>query len=73
MVEWISVLDRLPLAATKGQSFQTMEVLVSDGKSVTHTDFRIGGLPEPWGEFDPYCNIPRTQITHWMPLPEPPK
>lgn len=72
MSAWISVKDRLPLAAKKGQSFELVEVLVSDGKFVTYTDYRIGGLPEPWGEFDPYCNIPRQQITHWQPLPAPP-
>lgn len=72
MGEWISVKDRLPLIAVDGQSFATVEVLVTDGKYVRATDFRAGGIPVAWVEFDGYGAIARSQITHWMPFPEPP-
>lgn len=73
MIEWINCNDRLPIIAKDGQSFETMEVLVTDGKHVHATDFRAGGIPIAWSEFDSYGAIAKSQITHWMPFPEPPK
>lgn len=72
MSEWISVKDRLPLIAIDGQSFETVEVLVTDGKYVHATEFRAGGVLTAWVEFDGYGAIARSQITHWMPFPKPP-
>jgi hypothetical protein len=73
MSEWVSVDDRLPLVAVDGQSFATVEVLVTDGDRVFSTEFKAGGIPRAWTEFDGYGAIARSQITHWMPLPGPPK
>lgn len=73
MSEWVSVKDRLPLTAIDGQNFTIIEVLVTDGEHVHATDFSAGGFPVAWGEFDAYGAIARSQITHWQPLPEPPK
>lgn len=72
MSKWISVKDRLPLSAMNGQSFETVEVIVTDGKYVHCTEFKAGGIPEAWVEFDGYGAIARSQITHWMPMPKPP-
>jgi hypothetical protein len=72
MSEWISVNDRLPLVATDGQHFACVEVLVTDGEHVHATDFKAGGIPIAWVEFDGYGAIARSQITHWMPMPNPP-
>lgn len=72
-MEWISVEDRLPLQAKDGQSFESVDVLVTDGKHVHATEFKAGGIPAAWVEFDSYGAIARSQITHWMPFPEPPK
>lgn len=72
MSEWISVKDRLPLVAIDGQSFDSVEVIVTDGSYVHVTEFKSGGIPAAWGEFDGYGAIARSQITHWMPLPAPP-
>jgi len=59
MSEWISVKDRLP---------GDYAVLVSggvayyaDGVWYTVTGFTYPGVPIRW------------EVTHWMPLPEPPK
>jgi hypothetical protein len=72
MSGWIEVDERLPIKAVDGQSFQCVEVLVTDGKYVHATDFKAGGIPLAWSEFDSYGAIARSKITHWMPLPPPP-
>lgn len=73
MSEWIKCSERLPLIAVDGQHFETVEVLVTDGKYVHATEFRAGGIPAAWAEFDGYGAIARSQITHWQLLPEPPQ
>lgn len=60
-MEWISVEDRLPDDA--------YPVLVCFGKS--STSIIIGNYVN--GGFYAKSNYPLTKITHWMPLPEPPK
>lgn len=72
MNNWISVKDSLPLSAMDGQSFESVEVIVTDGKHVHCTEFKAGGIPEAWVEFDGCGAIARSQITHWMPMPKPP-
>lgn len=73
MSEWISVNDQPPLTAVDGQSFATVDVLVTDGERVFSTEFKAGGIPRAWTEFDGYGAIARSQITHWMHFPKPPK
>lgn len=73
MSEWVSVDNKLPLIAVDGQSFETVEVLVTDGSHVSATEFKAGGIPLAWSEFDGYGAISRRQITHWMYFPIPPK
>ena len=74
--EWISVKDRLPeqppnIVDEKGRSWFTPDIdcIVCDGKSVfaAHYCFQ--------NKFFWYANSlhPLKNITHWMPLPEPPK
>lgn len=72
MSGWVKCSDRLPLTAADGQSFETVEVLVTDGVHVHCTEFKAGGIPVAWTEFDGYGAIARSQITHWQPLPAPP-
>lgn len=65
-MEWISVKDRLPELETQGCSVDVL--FTEDGKTffgyVCFSDnvFRCQSTDE-------YCH----QVTHWMPLPEPPK
>ena len=60
MSEWISVKDRLPRELHQ-------QVLVVDAKGT----MAIGVLVDKESlYFDSYCNY---DITHWMPLPEPPQ
>lgn len=73
MGEWIKCSDRLPITPVDGQTYECVEVIVSDGKHVHFTEFKAGGIPEAWAEFDSYGAIARSQITHWQPLPHPPK
>jgi hypothetical protein len=72
MSEWISVDERLPITDRDGD-FQSMQVIVTDGERVGVTDFNAGGMPKPWSAFDDYGDIGPDHITHWQPLPEPPK
>lgn len=59
MSEWISVKDRLPK--------ELREVMFYDGEEMW-IGYRLGGL---WCE--DYFTFKESKITHWMPLPEPPK
>lgn len=66
--EWISVEDRLPIKKTDVFAhYKTVEVIVFDGETVFSCEFRAGNTIEFWSEFDDI------NVTHWMPLPDPPK
>tara|TARA_R110002051_G_scaffold5421_1_gene28054 strand:+ start:234 stop:515 length:282 start_codon:yes stop_codon:yes gene_type:complete len=72
MSNWISVEDELPISQDYQSALLGCEVLVSDGVSVYSNTYAIGGnhIGRPWGAFSDDMN---NKITHWMPLPEPPK
>lgn len=56
-MEWISIKEKLP-------ENQTL-VIVTDGKEVSVSDFWNGWI---------YLHMPYIEkVTHWMPLPSPPK
>ena len=58
MAEWISVKDRLP------EDEKSVLVITKNGKPwVAHYDLKWRG----------WRTSGSTTITHWMPLPEPPK
>lgn len=69
---WISVRDELPAPETRVLA----SAIDNDGESIvvitkyTHHLYGFGltGWVDPWQYFS--CNY---KITHWMPLPEPPK
>jgi hypothetical protein len=44
--------------------------LIVTGCRTEYCEFTYGPLPKPWVKFD---NFHKGFITHWMPLPEPPK
>ena len=76
MAEWISVNDRLP--DSSGVMYDESEyVLVCekynhglwDGQYVSICGFTANG----WDECDNFGSVRPERITHWMPLPEPPK
>lgn len=64
-MKWINVNDKLP---------DCEQVIVCDfGKNVFEAFFSNGKF---YLEYNPYARIYETidtSITHWMPLPEPPK
>jgi len=59
-MEWISVKDRLPS--------DEQDVIVTDGKNVLQTFYAIYDSGISWG-----TSRWVGEITHWMPLPEPPQ
>ena len=68
MSEWISVNDRLPLTRKDLKNGSAaVEVLVWNGLFVYLDDFSIGDKPKFWTHFN------MSNVTHWMPLPAPPK
>lgn len=71
MSEWISVDDRLPINTPDemgDSNYIVIDVIVTNGKRVWHSLFKAGNVNSFWKEFD--CNL---KVTHWMPLPLPPK
>lgn len=65
MAEWISVKDRLP------ELEETVLVLDRCGNKMVRTLRRLSSEKEP--SFRPGGLVPQKHITHWMPLPAPPK
>jgi Protein of unknown function (DUF551) len=79
MSAWIRVKDQLPELKPDGCCFghwsESQRVLVYDGhdKSIAiGTLHRLRDLASRWSvvEWDDFSYV---QVTHWMPLPEPPK
>jgi hypothetical protein len=72
-MEWISVDERLPayVREISGPVYISMNVICFDGKEVFSGEFQSGNLPKRWHTFRKGYNDER-QVTHWMPLPNPP-
>ena len=78
--EWISVKDRLPEMPTIHKRYRHMYMksirvlcvcVQKDGKTMVKE-----GYCELWDDYpEPIWKIPGTidSVTHWMPLPQPPK
>lgn len=62
MSEWIKCSERMP------DDFE--DVLVTDGDNVEVMWRHRSGLWDYWAPRNP--NISSNDVTHWMPLPEPP-
>lgn len=76
MGEWVSVEDELPMTPSYGLSgMEEVDVLATDGLTVAKTTYQRGsGGGMPWTYFNVYCDeLSADSITHWQPLPEPPK
>ena len=75
-VVWIPVTDRLPEAGTRSNGWGDVTVIATNGKFVRPLIYEraiVGGKVVwrwkwPWDRI--YDGNP---VTHWMPLPEPPK
>ena len=79
MSEWISVKDRLTSREGLGKD-ETEYVLVSEQFFDAITGEKLGSYVstcgfghDGWSKFDNFGYVRTENITHWMPLPEPPK
>lgn len=74
MAEWISVNDRLPSRDGLADD-ETEYVLVAEFFNITENHYVsiCGYDKDGWSEWDSFGRVRPKQITHWMPLPEPPK
>lgn len=71
---WVSVDDGLPLEVNESVIHESITVIATDGEHVINCEFNRGnGGGEPWAEWSAYNELASYDITHWMPLPEPPK
>ena len=66
--QWISVEDRLPITkeAMRG-NFENIEIICFNGFNVYAGEFEAGNTINFWSRFL------TGGVTHWMPLPTPPK
>lgn len=79
MSEWVSVKERMP--SREGLEPDESEyVLVSEqsfdaitGEKLKSSVSICGFEHDGWSEFDNFGYVRPENITHWMPLPEPPE
>lgn len=64
IMEWISVKDRLPDV--------NMGVLVFIPDEDNHITSGMWDVGKEWVLLDEY-RVPECEVTHWLPLPKPPK
>ena len=79
--EWISVKDRLPekdgayltvINLFGYRSSINVHYFAKDGEAVD--EYNLAGEKDVWYFYDSeYGYVPTDSITHWMPLPQPPK
>ena len=79
--EWISVDDRLPendgsylvtINSFGGRKHINVRWFAKDGEAVN--EYELAGQENVWYYYDSeWGYIPIDSVTHWMPLPEPPK
>ena len=79
--KWIPVTDRLPNADGRylvrknlyGTPWYDVIYFAKDGRKFDEYDFRRE-WKNVWYRYDSECgNVTTNDVTHWMPLPEPPK
>ena len=79
--EWVSVDDRLPendgsylvtINSFGGRKHINVRWFAKDGEAVN--EYELAGQENVWYYYDSeWGYIPIDSVTHWMPLPEPPK
>ena len=73
--QWISVKDRLPKGAKQGETSENVIAYTIDGEVTTGWLDALGS--DKWwlviGTDDTHTCWGLGYVTHWMPLPEPPK
>ncbi|MEE8288950.1 MAG: DUF551 domain-containing protein [Nitrosomonadaceae bacterium] len=76
-MEWISVDDKMPLEISEADKYESIRVIIlymenyegENGNGVCVEFYTVGDKPSQWGSWSNHTG----NITHWMPLPEPPK
>lgn len=70
--EWISVKDELPEKYARVLVTDGIEVCIHYKQSMCNWPDELGHDLYCGGQYDD-CNIHEGKVTHWMPLPTPPK
>ena len=75
-MEWISVKDRLPEQKKEHNYFISNPVLVfCDDGTIEKALYQKGDGFKNWAIIfgEDYLQLEYNEVTHWMPLPKPPK
>lgn len=74
MIQWISVNDRLPNRVGLMDDESDYVLVFEQYKHIPGGEVSICAYTKDgWSEYDNFGNVHTERITHWMPLPEPPK
>lgn len=78
MNEWISVKDKQPLKIENGLGMSGVIAAIRESDGQMRTGYRIFEIAKARNHYVsrwlyPWNRISNETITHWMPLPEPPK
>lgn len=72
-MEWFKCSERLPERAGLGND-ETEYVIVCETTLTGNQNVSICGYDEDgWSDWDNFGCIDPKKITHWMPMPQPPK
>jgi hypothetical protein len=69
MSEWISVKERLPEGYYRNDTESRPVIVYRE----YYDEMRVGYYDHYWQEFYTVDDLIMGHVTHWMPLPEPPK
>lgn len=74
-MEWISVEDRLPEEGVEVLTIEDVHALTTDNSHIEYKEYRLDFIAKFENEVIWARRLENEydRVTHWMPLPEPPK
>jgi hypothetical protein len=71
-MDWISIKERLPMKNKRVLVYESLHKEVTIGEAPIGDD-GFWSIVESFDQYSRDCSGISADITHWMPLPEPPK